>query len=125
MDKRLIMKKAHHITRGLVKEFGVDYRTQLSITLKFLYEEEKEQEQGYKVWAEGSDFVLIKIVGYKENSNAKAEQLVGVLYDNYHVTSTITEVNIEEGYAVMKFYDIDADELEDMTFSYIECLGRL
>lgn len=125
MDKRLLMKKAHHITRGLVKEFGVDYRTQLSITLKFLYEEEKEQEQGYKVWSVGKDFVLVKIIGYKEYSLAKAQEVTDALYSNYHVSSTITSINNEEGYAVVKFYDIDADELEDMTFSYIECLGNL
>lgn len=113
------------MTRGLVNEFGVDYRTQLGITLKFLYAQEKKEEQGYKVWVEGNDFVLIKIVGYKDYSITKAEQLCSVLYDNYHVTSTMTEINNKEGYVVMKFYDIDADELEDMTFGYIECLGRL
>lgn len=125
MSKRLLMKKAHHITRGLVNEFGVDYRTQLGITLKFLYAQEKKEEQGYKVWSEGNDFVLVKIVGYKENSFIKAQEVTDALYSNYHVTSTITSIDNEEGFAVVKFYGIDADELEDMTFSYIECLGRL
>lgn len=125
MSKRLLMKKAHHITRGLVNEFGVDYRTQLGITLKFLYAQEKKEEQGYKVWTEGNDFVLVKIIGYKENSLIKAQEVTDALYSNYHVTSTIISIDNKEGFAVVKFYDIDADELEDMTFSYIECLGEL
>ena len=37
MYKKSLMLNAHRITRKLVDKYGVDYRTQLSISLKYVY----------------------------------------------------------------------------------------
>lgn len=43
MDKKLLMKKAHKVTRKIVDKYGVDYRTQLGISLKYVYNQFKLQ----------------------------------------------------------------------------------
>lgn len=43
MTKRELFVKAHKLTKEIVKETGVNYRTQFGICLSFLYEEEKEE----------------------------------------------------------------------------------
>lgn len=45
MTKRELFVKAHEMTREIVKETGVNYRTQFGICLSFLYKEEKEMEE--------------------------------------------------------------------------------
>ena len=42
MTKRELFVKAHETTREIVKETGVNYRTQFGICLSFLYKEEKK-----------------------------------------------------------------------------------
>ena len=37
MNKKLLMQNAHRITRKLVDKYGVNYRTQLGISLKYVY----------------------------------------------------------------------------------------
>ena len=43
MTKRELFVKAHKLTKEIVKETGVNYRTQFGICLSFLYKEEKEE----------------------------------------------------------------------------------
>ena len=45
MNKKLLMKKAHKITRKIVDKYGVDYRTQLGISLKYVYGQFKLQAE--------------------------------------------------------------------------------
>jgi hypothetical protein len=45
MDKKSLMQNAHRITRKIVKLYGVDYRTQLGISMKYVYNQ-------YKLYAE-------------------------------------------------------------------------
>ena len=37
MNKKSLMQNAHRITRKLVDKYGVNYRTQLGISLKYVY----------------------------------------------------------------------------------------
>ena len=41
MNKKSLMQNAHRITRKLVDKYGVNYRTQLSISLKYVYSQFK------------------------------------------------------------------------------------
>ena len=41
MNKKLLMQNAHRITRKLVDKYGVNYRTQLGISLKYVYSQFK------------------------------------------------------------------------------------
>ena len=45
MSKKSLMQNAHRITRKIVKLYGVDYRTQLGISMKYVYTQ-------YKLYAE-------------------------------------------------------------------------
>ena len=37
MSKKLLMQNAHRITKKLVNKYGVDYKTQLGISMKYVY----------------------------------------------------------------------------------------
>lgn len=39
-----IFKKAHEMTREMVREYEVDYQTQFGLNLSYLFEEEEEEE---------------------------------------------------------------------------------
>ena len=41
MNKKSLMQNAHKITKKLVNKYGVDYRTQLGISLKYVYSQFK------------------------------------------------------------------------------------
>lgn len=41
MNKKCLMQNAHRITRKLVDKYGVNYRTQLGISLKYVYNQFK------------------------------------------------------------------------------------
>lgn len=41
MNKKSLMKNAHKITKKIVKLYGVDYRTQLGISMKYVYNQYK------------------------------------------------------------------------------------
>ena len=45
MDKKILMQKAHKITKKLVTKYGVDYRTQLGLSMKFVYAQFKLHAQ--------------------------------------------------------------------------------
>ena len=54
MNKKSLMQNAHRITRKIVKLYGVDYRTQLGISMKYVYTQ-------YKLHAEN------EIKNYRKN----------------------------------------------------------
>ena len=37
MNKKSLMQNAHRITKKLVNKYGVDYKTQLGISMKYVY----------------------------------------------------------------------------------------
>ena len=37
MNKKSLMQNAHKITKKLVDKYGVDYKTQLAISMKYVY----------------------------------------------------------------------------------------
>ena len=41
MNKKSLMQNAHRITKKLVNKYDVDYRTQLGISLKYVYSQFK------------------------------------------------------------------------------------
>ena len=45
MDKRTLMQNAHKITKKLVAKYGVDYRTQLGLSMKYVYTQFKLHAQ--------------------------------------------------------------------------------
>ena len=63
MNKKSLMQNAHRITRKIVKLYGVDYRTQLSISMKYVYNQ-------YKLHAEN------EIKNYRKNILLTLDKLV-------------------------------------------------
>lgn len=63
MNKKSLMKNAHKITKKIVKLYGVDYRTQLSISMKYVYSQ-------YKLYAEN------EIKNYRKNILLTLDKLV-------------------------------------------------
>lgn len=63
MNKKSLMKNAHRITKKIVKLYGVDYRTQLGISMKYVYNQ-------YKLYAEN------EIKNYRKNILLTLDKLV-------------------------------------------------
>lgn len=63
MNKKSLMQNAHRITKKIVKLYGVDYRTQLSISMKYVYSQ-------YKLHAEN------EIKNYRKNILLTLDKLV-------------------------------------------------
>lgn len=63
MNKKSLMQNAHRITRKIVKLYGVDYRTQLGISMKYVYGQ-------YKLHAEN------EIKNYRKNILLTLDKLV-------------------------------------------------
>ena len=63
MNKKSLMQNAHRITRKIVKLYGVDYRTQLAISMKYVYSQ-------YKLHAEN------EIKNYRKNILLTLDKLV-------------------------------------------------
>lgn len=63
MNKKSLMQNAHRITRKIVKMYGVDYRTQLGISMKYVYNQ-------YKLYAEN------EIKNYRKNILLTLDKLV-------------------------------------------------
>ena len=63
MNKKSLMQNAHRITKKIVKLYGVDYRAQLSISMKYVYTQ-------YKLYAEN------EIKNYRKNILLTLDKLV-------------------------------------------------
>ena len=63
MNKKSLMQNAHKITRKIVKLYGVDYRTQLGISMKYVYSQ-------YKLYAQN------EIKNYRKNILLTLDKLV-------------------------------------------------
>ena len=74
MNKKSLMQNAHRITRKIVKLYGVDYRTQLGISMKYVYSQ-------YKLYAEN------EIKNLKRNIILTLDKLVNTddeRFDSYY-----------------------------------------
>lgn len=74
MNKKTLMQNAHRITRKIVAQYGVDYRTQLSISMKYVYSQ-------YKLYAQN------EIKNLKRNIILTLDKLVNTddeRFDSYY-----------------------------------------
>lgn len=92
MNKKSLMQNAHRITRKIVKLYGVDYRTQLSISMKYVYNQ-------YKLYAEN------EIKNYRKNILLTLDKLVNTdderfdkYFELYHKYNNLSKNIIQKSY---------------------------
>ena len=92
MDKKSLMQNAHRITRKIVKLYGVDYRTQLGISMKYVYSQ-------YKLYAEN------EIKNYRKNILLTLDKLVNTdderfdkYFELYHKYNNLSKNIIQKSY---------------------------
>lgn len=92
MNKKSLMQNAHKITRKIVKLYGVDYRTQLSISMKYVYTQ-------YKLYAEN------EIKNYRKNILLTLDKLVNTdderfdkYFELYHKYNNLSKNIIQKSY---------------------------
>ena len=92
MNKKSLMQNAHRITKKLVNKYGVDYRTQLGISLKYVYSQ-------FKVYAEN------EIRNYRKNIILTLNKLVNInderfnkYYDLYQKYNNLSNNIIQKSY---------------------------
>ena len=71
MNKKSLMENAHRITKKLVKLYGVDYKTQLSISMKYVYSQ-------FKIYAQN------EIKKYRKNIIITLNKLVNIDDDRFN-----------------------------------------
>lgn len=71
MNKKSLMQNAHRITKKLVKMYGVDYKTQLGISMKYVYSQ-------FKIYAEN------EIKNYRKNIILTLNKLVNTNDDRFN-----------------------------------------
>ena len=92
MNKKSLMQNAHKITKKLVNKYGVDYRTQLGISLKYVYSQ-------FKLYAEN------EIRNYKKNIILTLNKLVNTnderfnkYYELYQKYNNLSNNIIQKSY---------------------------
>lgn len=92
MNKKSLMKNAHKITKKIVKLYGVDYRTQLSISMKYVYNQ-------YKLYAKN------EIKNYTKNIILTLNKLVNTdderfnkYFELYHKYNNLSKNIIQKSY---------------------------
>lgn len=92
MNKKSLMQNAHKITRKIVKLYGVDYRTQLGISMKYVYSQ-------YKLHAEN------EIKNYRKNILLTLDKLVNTdderfdkYFELYHKYNNLSKNIIQKSY---------------------------
>lgn len=92
MNKKSLMQNAHRITRKIVKLYGVDYRTQLGISMKYVYAQ-------YKLYAEN------EIKNYRKNILLTLDKLVNTdderfdkYFELYHKYNNLSKNVIQKSY---------------------------
>ena len=71
MNKKSLMQNAHRITKKLVKLYGVDYKTQLGISMKYVYSQ-------FKIYAQN------EIKNYRKNIILTLNKLVNNNDDRFN-----------------------------------------
>lgn len=85
MTKRELFVKAHEMTREIVKETGVNYRTQFGICLSFLYKNKEEKKVTI-------DDELEKIIGGSPKQIKWAKDLMRTFITNIRKSSIDKEI---------------------------------
>ena len=92
MNKKSLMQNAHRITKKIVKLYGVDYRTQLGISMKYVYNQ-------YKLYAEN------EIKNYRKNILLTLDKLVNTdderfdkYFELYHKYINLSKNIIQKSY---------------------------
>jgi hypothetical protein len=92
MNKKLLMKNAHRITKKIVKLYGVDYKTQLGISMKYVYNQ-------YKLYAKN------EIKNYRRNILLTLDKLVNTdderfnkYFELYHKYNNLSKNIIQKSY---------------------------
>ena len=92
MNKKSLMKNAHRITKKIVKLYGVDYKTQLGISMKYVYNQ-------YKLYAEN------EIKNYRRNILLTLDKLVNTdderfnkYFELYHKYNNLSKNIIQKSY---------------------------
>jgi hypothetical protein len=92
MNKKSLMQNAHRITKKIVKLYGVDYRTQLGISMKYVYNQ-------YKLYAEN------EIKNYRKNILLTLDKLVNTdderfdkYFELYHKYNNLSKNIIQKSY---------------------------
>lgn len=92
MNKKSLLQNAHRITRKIVKLYGVDYRTQLGISMKYVYSQ-------YKLYAEN------EIKNYRKNILLTLDKLVNTdderfdkYFELYHKYNNLSKNIIQKSY---------------------------
>ena len=92
MSKKLLMQNAHRITKKLVNKYGVDYKTQLGISMKYVYAQ-------FKLYAQN------EIRNYRKNIILTLNKLVNTnderfnkYYDLYQKYNNLSNNIIQKSY---------------------------
>ncbi len=92
MNKKSLMKNAHRITKKIVKLYGVDYKAQLGISMKYVYTQ-------YKLYAEN------EIKNYRRNILLTLDKLVNTdderfnkYFELYHKYNNLSKNIIQKSY---------------------------
>lgn len=92
MSKKLLMQNAHRVTKKIVKLYGVDYKTQLGISMKYVYAQLKLHAQN-------------EIKNYRQNIILTLNKLVNTdderfndYYDLYRKYNRLSNNIIQKSY---------------------------
>ena len=92
MNKKSLMQNAHRITKKLVDKYGVDYKTQLSISMKYVYAQ-------FKIYGQN------EIRNYRKNIILTLNKLVNTnderfnkYYDLYQKYNNLSNNIIKKSY---------------------------
>ena len=92
MNKKSLMQNAHRITKKLVNKYGVDYKAQLSISMKYVYAQ-------FKLYAQN------EIRNYRKNIILTLNKLVNInderfnkYYDLYQKYNNLSNNIIQKSY---------------------------
>ena len=92
MNKKSLMQNAHRITKKLVNKYGVDYKTQLGISMKYVYAQ-------FKIYAQN------EIRNYRKNIILTLNKLVNTnderfnkYYDLYQKYNNLSNNIIQKSY---------------------------
>ena len=76
MNKKSLMQNAHRITKKLVNKYGVDYKAQLSISMKYVYAQ-------FKLYAQN------EIRNYRKNIILTLNKLVNINDERFNKYFTV------------------------------------
>ena len=111
MNKKSLMQNAHKITKKLVNKYGVDYKAQLSISMKYVYAQ-------FKLYAQN------EIRNYRKNIILTLNKLVNTndgrfnkYYELYQKYNNLSNNIIKKSYNLKSLNDFMKNSLDN---KYVE-----